>query len=152
MGWVNLTLANFAVDQAATSQDMLEFINNQIAVKEFTKTFHLGGDPKTFYETSGYVDVIDPIFCEVDATNLGGLTFHLQYMGKASSGDTIEVQLYDEEEAEEVFSTSFNDTVLNNQVSTSFAIEARLNTLKIRVRAASSLQQFQAYGFQLVQI
>jgi len=152
MSWVNITQANFEIDDIATSQDILEIINNQIALKEFPKTFHLGGDPKTFYETSGYVDVIDPIFCEITATNLAGLSFQIQYMGKVSSGQTVDVQLFDTEESEEVLATTFNDTVLNNQVSTGFVIEARLNTMKIRVRGVSSLLPFQAYGFQLVQL
>lgn len=150
MSWV--TQAIKILDDGIFFQDWNELRANIIAVKEFPKSIPLGGDPKFAYTGTSFADIEDPVYAEINGTNVQGLTFELHFMGIATTPDTVTVELVYDGTTQAVQKT-FTDTTLALIKSDPFSLPAAVKTFKVRVKAATGgvASPFQAYGFQLVQ-
>lgn len=152
MSWVTITQGNFAVNKAARSQDMLEIINNQIAVKEFPKRVPFGGDSNFQYVNTTYQSTVDGVVVQIDGTNIGGLTFELHFMALVQAGDTAYAQLWNRSTSSQVVEKSTQTQQLALVASTTFTLPTGSNMFEIRVKnALGGSYPFKLYNFELVQ-
>lgn len=151
--WIAITEANFAVDKAGTSQDMLEIIHNQIAIKEFAKRIDFGGDPTFQYINTAYGSQSFPVYAEIDGTNIGGLIFELHFMCICTPGDTISVQLWNRTTLASIIETTTSPTTLQLIRSAPFSLPTTVGEYEVRVKAAigGAAKPFSVYGATLVQ-
>ncbi len=149
------TLTNKALDDAIVYQDINEIIGNLVALKEFPKRLALGGDPKTFYINTAIAITDDPIYVEIDGTNLAGAIYEVHFMGAVTGGDTGTVELITDPLGSPsiIVSKTFTNTTLDLVKSGSFALTSGVNKYAIRHKASvgGDASPYQAYGFMLVQ-
>lgn len=145
---------HFAVDQAATSQDMLEIVHNIVAIKEFPKRIPFGGDPSFQYTNTSYQSQSFPVYCEIDGSNLDGLLFELHFMAKATSGDVVSVQLWNRTTNAMIVELASASSVLALVKSLSpFSLITGVNIYEVRVKSTigGASSPFTVYGATLVQ-
>jgi len=151
--WTDLT--NKALDDAIVYQDLNEIIGNLVALKEFPKRVSLGGDAKTFYINTAFAITDDPIYVEIDGTNLQGAIYEVHFMGAVTAADTGTVELIADPGGANtnVVTKTFTSTALDLVKSASFSLLTGVNKYAIRHKATTGgdASPYQAYGFMLVQ-
>jgi hypothetical protein len=142
-----------ALDDGLFFQDFNELKDNVEVVKQFPKRIPMGGDPKQLYENTAFTIAEDPIYVEIDGTNLAGLGFELHFMGEATSDDTVSVEVWDSTNSSQLVVKTFTNTSLALVKSGSFTLPAEPVTVYVRVKATigGAASPFRAYGFHLVQ-
>ncbi len=151
--WTNLT--NKALDDAIVYQDHNEVIGNLVALKEFPKRLLLGGDPNTFYINTALTITDNPVYAEIDGTNLQGAIYEVHFMGAVTASDTGTVELIADPGGANtsIVTKTFTITALDLIKSASFSLLTGVNKYAIRHKATTGgdASPYQAYGFALVQ-
>jgi len=142
-----------ALDDGLFFQDFNELKDNVEVVKQFPKRIPMGGDPKHLYENTAFTIAEDPIYLEIDGTNLAGLTFELHFMGEATAADTVSVEVWDSTNSAQLQVKTFTNTSLALVKSSAITLPASVAVLCVRVKSATggAASPFRAYGFHLVQ-
>jgi hypothetical protein len=148
-------VVNQALDGGIFYQDFNELIANVYAVKLFPKRIMLGGDPKGSFINTAIAIVDDPIYIEIDGTNLAGLTFELHFMGNVTAADTGTVELVSDPlgSPSVIVTKTFTNTTLDLVKSIAFTLTTGVNKYAVRSKAnvGGVASPYVAYGFALVQ-
>src|SRR5690242_6481417 len=126
MGWTNLQ--TFVLDYLLGYQDLVEISGNLTALKSFPKVAWLGGS-NIAYQNNAFALVTDGVYVEIDATNLGGLTFELHFMGSVTAADTGSVELVTNPGGSNtvVSTTTFTNTTIALVKSAAITLTAGVN-------------------------